>query len=67
VYRSLTNGTIDEPIILDGDDRSKDGDDDLDTQPGPQTLNNAPNLETPPVLPNCTANERDSDDDINND
>jgi len=67
VYRSLTNGTADEPIILDGDDRSKDGDGDLDTQPGPRTLNNAPNLETPPVLPNRMANERDSDDDINND
>jgi len=72
VYRIPANGIADEPIILDGDDRSKGGDDDLDVQPGPRALNSgqpsddASNLETPPLLPNRTANERDSDHGINN-
>jgi hypothetical protein len=67
VYRILANGTVDEPIILNGDDRLKDGDDGLDTRPGPRTLNSgqpsndASYLETPPVLPNRTANKRDSE------
>jgi hypothetical protein len=67
VYRILTNSITDEPIILDSDDRSKDGNNNLDTQPGPRALNNASNLETLPILPNHMANERDSDHGINSD
>jgi hypothetical protein len=69
----LADSIVDEPIILDGDDRLKDGDDNLNTKPAPRTLYSeqlsrvAPNLETPPILPNRTANERDNDHGISND
>ena len=70
--RIFVNGIVDVPIILDGDDKSKDNDDDLDTEPAPRTLdseqlsNDAFNAETLPNLSNRTPNERNNDNGLGN-
>lgn len=65
-HRIFANSVAEKPIILDGDDRSKDNDDNLNTKPAPRTLdsrqanNNVFNSEVPPTLSYRTANERDN-------
>lgn len=65
-HRIFANGVAEKSIILDGDNRSKDNDDKLDTKPGPRTLgseqanNNIFNSEALPILSYRTANERDN-------
>jgi hypothetical protein len=56
-FQHLPNGIVDETIIIDGDNRSKDDDDNFDTKTAPRALdsgqanNGAFNLETSPFLP----------------
>jgi len=73
VHKIFINSIADEPIILDDDNRSEDGDGNLDTEFAPLTFHsgqpnyNAFNLETPPILFNRTVSERDNDHGISND
>ena len=72
-YRIPINGIANEPIILDGDNKSEDSNNDLDTEPAPRTLDSkqlshdAFNLETPPIFSNRIVSERDNNYGINSD
>lgn len=62
-HRILANGILDKPITLDSDDKQDDNDSNLPAEHASRTLNSgrlgndAFNLENPPTLPDCKANE----------
>jgi hypothetical protein len=71
-HKIFINNIIDEPIILDSNNRSEDGDNDFYTGPISRTLDSRQlnrstfNLETLYILSNYIISERDNDYNISN-